>query len=150
MAASIKMLLGMEIGIGPCHFVLDGDPAPPPQKGTEHAPNFRPMFIVANGWMDQHGTWHGGGPWSRLHCARWGRNSLSQKGAEPPQFSAHSYCGHTAGCIKIGMEIGLSPDDFVLDGDPARLPKKEGAPNFRPTSIVAKQLHGSRCHLVRR
>jgi len=30
-------------------------------------------------------------------------------------------------------------------------PKRGGAPpNFRPTSIVAKRLHGPRCHLVRR
>jgi len=43
------------------------------------------------------------------------------------------------------MEVGLSPGDFVLDGDPAPYPKRGGAPpNFRPTSIVAKRLHGSR------
>jgi len=40
------MLLGMEVGLGPGNFVLDGDPAPPPQKGDK-APNFRPIFIVA-------------------------------------------------------------------------------------------------------
>jgi len=43
-----------------------------------------------------------------------------QKGAEPPfQFSAHFYCGQKAGCIKmpLGMEVGLSPGDFVLDGE---------------------------------
>ena len=33
MAAWIKMSLGMELGLGPGNFVLDGDPAPPPQKG---------------------------------------------------------------------------------------------------------------------
>jgi len=27
-------------------------------------------------------------------------------------------------------------------------PKRDGAPNFRPTSIVAKRLHGSRCHAL--
>jgi len=26
------MSLGMQIGLGPGHIVLDGDPAPPPQK----------------------------------------------------------------------------------------------------------------------
>ena len=46
-------------------------------------------------------------------------------------------------------EVGFSPGDFVLDGDPAPFPKKEaepggGAPNFRPISIVAKRLDGSR------
>jgi len=32
MAAQIKMPLGMEVGLGPGDFVLDGDPAPPSQK----------------------------------------------------------------------------------------------------------------------
>jgi len=61
------MPLGMELGVGPCDFVLDRGPAP------------------------------------------------------PPQFSAHVYCGQTAGWIKmvLGKEIGLSPGNFVLDGDPA-------------------------------
>ena len=48
---------------------------------------------------------------------------LPQKGAEPPpQFSAHFYCGQTAGCIKmpLGTDVGLSPGDFVLDGDPPK------------------------------
>ena len=38
----------------------------------------------------------------------------------------------------------------MLDGAQAHSPKRDGAPNFRPTSIVDKRLHGSRCHLVRR
>ena len=29
----IKMALGMEVGLVPGHIALDGDPAPPPQKG---------------------------------------------------------------------------------------------------------------------
>jgi len=44
---------------------------------------------------------------------------LPKKGTEPPpQFSAIFYCGQTAECIKmpLGMEEGLSPGDFVLDG----------------------------------
>ena len=32
MAGWIKMPLGMDVGLGPGDFVLDGDPAPPPQK----------------------------------------------------------------------------------------------------------------------
>jgi len=38
------MPLGMELGFGPGHIVLDGDPASHPQKRW---PNFRPMSIVA-------------------------------------------------------------------------------------------------------
>ena len=44
-----------------------------------------------------------------------------QKGSEPPpQFSAHFYCGQTSGCIKmpLDMDVGLSPGEFLLDGDP--------------------------------
>ena len=29
----IHMKLGTQVGVGPCHIVLDGDPAPPPLKG---------------------------------------------------------------------------------------------------------------------
>ena len=43
-AGWIKMLLGMEVGFGPGHIVLDGDLAAPP-KG--HTPNFRSMSVVA-------------------------------------------------------------------------------------------------------
>ena len=41
----MKLVLGMEAGIGPGNFVLDGDPVAPPQKGGGPT-NFRPMFIV--------------------------------------------------------------------------------------------------------
>ena len=55
---------------------------------------------------------------------------LPKKGDRAPQFSAHIYCGQTAGCIKIplGMVVGLSPGDFVLDWDPAPLLKKWAEP----------------------
>ena len=80
---------------------------------------------------------------------------LPSKGTEPPpQFSAHVYCGQTAGWIKMAldMEVGLGPVYIVLDGDTAPLPKIGGiAPqNFRPMFIVAKRLNGSRWHLALR
>jgi len=69
---------------GPGHIVLDGDPTPPPKRGT--APQFLahiccgqmagwikiplstkvgldPCLLWPNDWMDQDGTWHGRGPW---------------------------------------------------------------------------------------
>ena len=77
---------------------------------------------------------------------------MGRKLGSGPQFSAHLYCGQTAGCIKmpLGKEVGLSPGDFVLDGVPAPSPKRGRSPlpNFRPTSIAAKRLDASRCHLV--
>ena len=46
----IQMKLGKQVGLGPGHIVLDGNPAPPPSKG-DGAPNFRPIFVVAK-WLD--------------------------------------------------------------------------------------------------
>ena len=40
MAAWIKMSLGMELGLGPGDFMLDGDPAPLSKRGAE------PQFSV--------------------------------------------------------------------------------------------------------
>ena len=153
-----------------------------------------------NGWTDQDETWHAGRsrPWP--HRVRWGPSSPCPKGAQLPNFGPY-FGGQMAVWIKmpLGMKVGLGPGDFVLDGDPAPLPKKGvepaifgqcslwpngwvdqdgtwhggrpqpmrlcvtwgpssppqkagGAPlpNFLPMSVVAKRLHGSRCHLVRR
>ena len=81
-----------------------------------------------------------------------GRAPPTQKRGKAPKFSAHVYCGQTAGCMKLvlGTEVGLSPGDCVRWG-PSPLPPKVGGaplPNFRPISIVAKRLHASKCHLV--
>jgi len=97
-----------------------------------------------NGWMDRDETWRAGRrlPWP--HCVRWDTASPSLNGHSPP-ILAHICCGQKAGWIKmsLGMEIGLSPGNFVLDGDPAPPPQKEGgAPNFWPMSIVARRLDG--------
>ena len=80
------MKLGMQVGLGPGHIVLNGDPAPPPQKGGGS-----PQFS-AHVYCDQMAgsikivTWHGGGPRPTPHCARWGRSPPPQKGAQPPNF----------------------------------------------------------------
>jgi len=142
-----------------CHnFVLDGDPVPPPQKGNGPQ-NFWPMFIVAkrlDGWR-WYLAWRKSQP--RRLGVRWRPTHPSQKGAQPPpQFSAHFYCGQTTGCIKmpLGMEVGLSPGDFVLVGDPAR-PTEEWHPTLlwprSPISATAELLFFmcwlfiSRCHV---
>jgi len=54
----IKMLLGMEIGLGPGDIALDGDPAPV-EMGTA-PPLFCPCLLWPNGWIDQDATWHWG------------------------------------------------------------------------------------------
>ena len=79
------MPLGMEVGLSPGDFVLDGDPAlPSPKMGAEHPCQilrFGPFLLWSNG------------------CS-------------------------TAAFIKmpLGMEVGVNPGDFVLDGNPALLP----------------------------
>jgi len=130
--------------------------------------------LWTNGWMDQDETWHAGRPRPWPHYVRCGPSSPSQRGTAPPQFSAHICCGQMAAWIKmpLGMEVGLSPGDFMLDGDPApngcmdqdatwyggrtrptqhgvrcgpSYPQKKGTPtppNFWSMSIVAKWLDG--------
>ena len=51
----IKMKLGMQVGLGPGHILLDGDPAPPPQKGRSR-PIFGPCLLWQNSWMVQDDT----------------------------------------------------------------------------------------------
>ena len=110
MAGWFEMPLGMEVDLGPGDFVIDGHPAPPPQKGEWSPPILGPCLLWPNGRMDESGT-----------------------------------------NLVLGAEVGFSPGDFVLDGDPAPSLKRGGTPlpNFRPISIVAKRLDASRCHLVR-
>ena len=122
MAGCIKMPLGTKIGLSPL-------------------PNFRPISTVAkrlNGSKMALSMEVGLGP---VHIVLDGDTApLPTKRGQSPRFSAHLYCGQTAGCIKMphhGMKVGLSPGNFVLDGDPALYPKMGGAPpNFRPTSIL--------------
>ena len=61
------------------------------------------------------------------------------------------HCSQTLGRIKtkLGVQVDLGPGHIVLDGEPAPPPQRGTAPfNFRPISVAAKWLHGSRCHLV--
>ena len=114
--------------------MLDGDPVPFPQNGAE-SPSliFGPLLLWPNGCMHQNATWYRGRPRPKRLCVRWGSCSPSHKGAQTPQFSAHICCGQMAAWIKtsLGMELGLDPGDFVLDGDPVALPQKgDGPPKF--------------------
>jgi len=126
----IKMKLGTQLGLGHGHTLLDGDPAPPPPKGHS-PPIFGPYLLRPYGCMDQDATWYGGRPRPKRLSVRWGPRSPSQKwGGAPPQIFGNVHCGQTAGWIKValGMEVGLSPGDFVLDGDPAPFHRKGAKP----------------------
>jgi len=142
------MPLGVELGLGPGDFVLDGNPAPLPKKGAEPPKNSAYVYYgQMAGWIKLVlGMEVGFSP--GYFVLDGDPAPLPEKGA---QFSAHFYCGQMGGCIKmpLGMEVGLSPGDFVLDGDPAPLLKKRAEPpNFWPMFIVSKRLDGSRWHLA--
>ena len=102
--------------------------------------------------MHQYATWYGGRPHPRGLCVRWTPSPPPQKGGGPPpkkrKFSAHVYCGQTAGWIKmsLGTKVGLGTVHIVLDGVPA--PAKSALqppPSFRLMSIVATVAHLSYC-----
>jgi len=79
------MPLGMEVGLGPGDFVLDGYPATPGKRAHLPHPTFSPCLLWRNGWMDQDATWYGSRPRPRPHCARRGPSCL-QKGHRTPSF----------------------------------------------------------------
>jgi len=79
----IKMKLGMQVGPGPGHIVLDGDPAPPHPKGHSLPPIFGPYLLLPNGYTDQDVIWQ-----EAMPCVRWGPSPSSPKRgwSPPPQF----------------------------------------------------------------
>jgi len=137
------MPLGKEIGLDAGDFVLDGDPASPPQKRGGAPPPRKK--ISAHVYCGQTARWIkmvlgmevGLSPGDFVLDGD--ADPSPKREAEPPlQFSAHLhvYCDQTAGCMKmpLGMEVGLGQGDFVFDGDPAT-PRKFGHTN--PTQFLA-------------
>jgi len=89
----IKMKLGIQVGLGPGHVVLDGNSVLLPQRGGAELGPYR---LWPNGWMDPDATWYrerrpgdfvlDGDP-----------APLPKKAAgSSPQFSVHVHCGQTA------------------------------------------------------
>jgi len=146
----IKIKLGMLVGLGPGHIVLDGDPAPVPPKGHS-PPIFSPYLLSQSGWMDQDATWYGGRPRPRPHCARQGP-SPQEKGAQlypifgPYLLSRNGWMDQDA----TWYWGKPRPRPHCARWGPSSPTPKGHTPNFLPISIVAKRLDGSRCHLVRR
>ena len=79
------MPLGMDVGLSPGDFVLDGDPVFPfQQRGRSPLPIFGPFILCPNGWMHQDTTRYGGRPQLRRVCVRWGPSPPPQKGGGDP------------------------------------------------------------------
>jgi len=57
MVGWIKMILGVQEGLGPGHIALDRDPAPPPTKG--HSPQFLAHVCCGQkaGWIKMPLVW---------------------------------------------------------------------------------------------
>jgi len=113
------MKFGAQVGLRPGHFVLDGDPAPPPPKGHSH-PQFSAHICCGQmaGWINMPlGMKVGLDP---SNIALDGDPAPLPKKEQSPQFLAHVYCGQTAGWMKmpIGKEHQHS-GHIALDGDPA-------------------------------
>jgi len=117
------MALGMEVGLSPGDFLLDGDPKPPQKGGGALSLIFDPFLLWPVGWIHQDVTCNRGRPQPRGLCIRWGPSPSPKKGAEPHtrSFPCLLWCGQTAGWIKmaLGLEVVLGPGHIVLDGDPA-------------------------------
>ena len=70
-----------------------------------------------------------------------------KRGRARPQFSAHVYCGQTAGWINmpLGTKVGLGPCNNVLDGSKPAPERAEQPPAFQSMSTVATVAHLSYC-----
>jgi len=123
------MKLGIQVGLGPGHIVLDGDPAPTPPNG--HNPQFSPHICCGHmaAWIKMSlGMELGLGPGDFVLD---GAPALSPKGGRRPLPNFRPFLlWQNGSCIKmsLGMDVGLSPGDFVLDGDPAPFLKRRRSP----------------------
>ena len=148
----IKMELGMHVGLGPGHIVLDGDPPPPLQRCTA-PPIFGPYLLRPNGCMDQDVTWYGARPRPRQLCVRWGPRSPSPKrGRSPAQIFGPCLLWPNGWMDEAGTWHAGRPQPrrLCVRWEPSPPPQKGPSPlpNFLPISVVAKRLDASRCHLV--
>jgi len=83
------MSLGMEVGLRPGNFVLDGDPAPPPPKKGAQPPIFGPCLLYSqtSGWIKMPlGTEVGLGPGDFVLDGDPVPPAKKQRRAQPPIF----------------------------------------------------------------
>ena len=128
-AGCTKMPLGIEVGLSQETLYYLGT-QPPPQKGAE--PQFFDSCLLRpNGCIDQDATWYGCWPQLRDFVLDGDPVFPPNKGGGAPfPIFGPFLLYQMAGCIKmpLGMEVGLSTGEFVLDGDPDPLPKRGRIP----------------------
>jgi len=87
----IKMKLGTQVGLGPGHIVLDGDPAPLPKGHPQFSANI--CCSQRAGWINMPLCMEVGlGPGDFVLDGD--PASPREKGTAAPQLSAHVCCGH--------------------------------------------------------
>jgi len=99
----------------------------PLPKGGRTPQIFGPCLLWPKGWMDEAGTWHGGRSQPSRLCVRWGPSPLPKRGRSPlPNFWFSSIVVKRLDASRCNLVYGYRPQprDFVLGGDPVRLPKK--------------------------
>jgi len=142
------MVLGVEVGLGPSHIVLDRAPAPLPQKGGR-PPIICPFLLSLNGWMHQDATWYGGMPQPRRLCVRWGPSFPSPKGVQPPifvqcPFWLNDWIDEDATGTWYGSRPRPRPH-CIRRGPSSARKGHSSTPSFRPMSVVATVAHLSYC-----
>jgi len=133
-----KMALGMEVGLGPGHILLDRVPAPLPQKRGQSPPIFGRFLLWPNSWMHQGATLYGGRPQPSDFVLD-GDTAPSPKRVKPPIFGPRLLWPN--GCMdQDATWYGGKPRPtrHCVRWEPTS-PSPKGAqpPDFRPLSACA-------------
>jgi len=135
------MPLARKVGLNPGDVVLDGDPAPLPEKWQ--SPQFSAHVYCGQtaGWITMPLGMEIGSAQATLWIVLDGDPALPPPKVHSPQFSAHVCCSQTAGWIKmpLGTKVGLGQATLCYMGTQPPPQKRGHTPNFRPMSIVAKR-----------
>jgi len=131
----MKMKLGMQVGVGPGHIVLHGDPALPPPKG--HSPQYLAHICCGQmaAWIKMSlGMELGLGP-SDVVLHRDPSPPHQKGGRAPiPNFRLISIVAKqldASRCHLVWYGCRPQPSRLELDGDPVPSPQKGGrAPKF--------------------
>jgi len=145
-AGWITMELSMEVGLGPDHIVLDGDPAPLPKRGQSN--QFSVCFYCGQtvGCTKMSlGMEVGLSPFNFVFVG----TQLPPEKLHPPHpifgpclFWPNGWMDEDATWY---TEVNLGPGHIVLHGVPAIRERGTTAPSFRPVSIGATVAHLSYC-----
>jgi len=105
MVGYIKIPLGMDVGLRPGDFALDGDPVTLPKKGAEPHPKFS-----ANVYCGQTALWIKMALGMEIGLSPGdfvlnGNPSPSAKGGGAPQFSVHVYCPQIVAWMPLGTQL---------------------------------------------